>query len=257
MRRLLSRLLHRTWSGLLDLVYPPRCLACLELLGPGPDPRLCAPCSIRLPAPIERCPRCARDVGPHEVRAGGCPRCVGPLAEGDALGVEQVSARDPVSGAIAAYAYAGSARELVLGLKFGRRLAAAGLLAEELAERLLDAGRPGDLIVPVPLSARRRRERGYDQALMLARAVAPRVGLPVAARALYRRRHTAPQTSLSRAGRRRSQRGAFLGRPRLVAGRAIILIDDVLTTGSTARAAALALRRAGAVRVVVAAACRA
>jgi ComF family protein len=146
---------------------------------------------------------------------------------------------------------------LVLALKFRARPEAAGPLARGLAEALQRARLPGDLIVPVPLSARRRRQRGYDQARRIARPVARAVGLPYTASALRRTRHTAPQSGLPPAARRMGPRGAFVARRSAIAGRCVILIDDVLTSGATAHAASLALRRAGALAVTAAVACRA
>lgn len=246
------------WQGALDLALPPRCLVCLDPTWDAPLPSLCDLCCARIPAPERRCPRCARPVGPHEAPpGGGCPACVGPRAVADALGKPALSGRQPLDRVVAAHAYTGTPRALVVGLKFRGRVGAGALLAADLAERLAEAGVPGDLVVAVPLSSRRRRQRGYDQAALLARAVAHGLDLPYAAQALRRRRDTPAQTSLSRAGRRRSVRGAFRGCPRRVRGRCVILVDDVLTTGATARAAALALRRAGAAAVVAAVACRA
>ena len=244
--------------ALFDVALPPSCPACR-----GRTPaagRLCRPCCRRLPQRVRRCPSCGREVGPHGV-GRGCPQCVGPQAVDDALrwsGRPEGAARRAIRAVVAGQAYAGSARDLVLALQFGRRLAAGEPLADALAEALAHAGLPGDLLVPVPLSRRRRRRRGFNQSAHLARCLADRlVGLELCAGALVRRRHAPPQSRLARSARRRGPRGAFRARPKRVRGRCVLLVDDVLTTGATARACALALRRAGALSVVAAVACRA
>jgi ComF family protein len=111
---------------------------------------------------------------------------------------------------------------------------------------------PGAVLVPVPLHPRRRRERGFNQAEIVALEVGSRVGLPVSPLALVRRKDTPPQTGLSAAERRKSVDGAFAVRRRChVAGKVVVLVDDVLTTGATALACARALREAGAAEVRV------
>jgi ComF family protein len=113
--------------------------------------------------------------------------------------------------------------------------------------------RAADMVIPVPLHASRRRERGYNQAELLARAFASMQGLPVRTDVLMRVRATEAQTHLSQAERRRNVAGAFaLSDPmaaKMIAGRRIMLVDDVTTTGSTLDAAAEPLRAAGAASV--------
>ena len=250
---------RRLAEGLRDALFPPRCLACQAQN--WAFEALCTPCARGFPVPRPRCRRCARLTGrglPATLHHHGCVHCVGGLAVRDSLWRPAGASpqRDAVRGVVAAYAYRGTPRALVLALKFGRRPAAARLLGEALASSLARARWPGDLLVPVPLSPRRLRERGYNQAKLLARVLSRVRGIEHAPRALGRVRHTPPQTGGSRAARRRGPAGAFRADRARVSGRCVLLVDDVLTTGGTARACALALRRAGARQVELAVACR-
>lgn len=156
--------------------------------------------------------------------------------------------RGPLTGVHAAFGYAPPVDQLLPRLKFHGDLAAGRVLADGMARALATAPRP-EALVPVPLHASRLRSRGYDQALELARPLARALGLPLLGGVLRRVRPTAPQTSLDRHARRRNLEGAFVvvGRGPLPAH--VALVDDVLTTGATLRAAAQALRGAGVARV--------
>jgi ComF family protein len=172
-----------------------------------------------------------------------------PLPQGGICG--QCLRRPPAyTAAVAAFHYHSPLSDLLIDLKFHGRLALAQPLGELLAERLLRAGpsRP-EVIVPVPLHPQRLRERGYNQALELARPVSQRLRIPLAPELGVRLRATASQSKLDPLQRRRNLRGAFG-----IEGNAphsVAILDDVITTGSTAGAFAQALRRAGAREIQV------
>jgi len=206
-------------------------------------PACCVGCGRR---GIALCPGCRAHL-PY-LSLGVCARCGARRgASGTCTGCRQLSSR--LSVVRAAFAYEGAARAAVLTLKFksGRYLAPlmGELLREQLAVRPLHA----DVVVPVPLAARRLRHRGYNQALLLADQVASAVGGTVLADALERTDRPAQQT-LPAAARLRNLLGAFVcRRPAEIRGRRVLLIDDVVTTGATLSACANALAEAGAGRI--------
>ncbi len=231
--------------GLLHLLYPAACAACGRPLPPD-GACFCAACRAALTAdPHAVCPRCAGTVGPFVPLAGGCTRC-----RDIPFQFESVLRLGP---------YDGPLRELVLRMKHGSGEGLAELLgllwAEEAGPRLRALG--ATAVVPVPLHWRRRWARGYNQSEALARALAGRLGIPCRPRCLRRVRHTPVQTRQAPSERPRNVRDAFRARPGACSGQVVLLVDDVLTTGSTASEAARALRAAGAVRVDVAVLARA
>jgi len=198
-----------------------------------------------------------------------CPGCDYPLASErddrtafcDACGVllEPVaSAFSPPSPSSSAYVFGGPLADAVRRLKYDRRTD----LVEPLASLLADAGAPFaglvDVIVPVPLHARRLRERGFNQASLLARPLASRLGVAFSPRLVVRARDTAPQVGLDGARRASNVRGAFrVACAAAVDGRRVLVVDDVRTTGSTLAAVAEEVRRAGARTVLSLTLCRA
>jgi ComF family protein len=191
---------------------------------------LCAQCDADLPRlDAALCPRCAL------ASPGGavCGRCL--------------THPPPYDATIAALAYRFPADVLVQALKFRGELALAPLLGDLLASRA--SGKGVDLLVPVPLAPRRLRERGYNQALEIARRVAAVAGLRLAPEACRRTRETSEQMGLALDERERNVRGAF-DCPQLVGGATVAVVDDVMTTGATLAEVAAALKRAGAARVI-------
>ncbi|NIQ60176.1 MAG: ComF family protein [Gemmatimonadetes bacterium] len=222
--------------GLADLVFAPRCLACG---GPaGPRPPVCGRCRSRLPPPPPPlCPRC----GFPRLRTGRDPgaRC-------------QECADWPIGIRLARSAclLRGPAAALVHQLKYRGWRALAGVMAERMAGVPLpgDVRRETGLIVPVPTTRRRVRERGYNQAGLLARALAESTRR-TAFCALSRAAAGTSQTTLQPAARRANVAGAFslaADRRHDIAGEHLLLVDDVLTTGATVTACAEVLVGAGA-----------
>jgi ComF family protein len=156
----------------------------------------------------------------------------------------------------AAAVYGGGVREAIHGLKFGGRRSLARPLGDLVSEQCGAAltERP-DALVPVPLARARERERGFNQAALLAERLAERLALRVRERWLVRLRATAPQSDLAAPERRANVAGAFAAAP-AVAGLHVVIVDDVITTAATVGECASALRAAGARRVGVLAVAR-
>lgn len=203
----------------------------------------CLLCGARSHAGL-LCPACA--AGLPRLAAARCPLCALPTPGGAVCGA--CLKRPPAfDRAEAVYRYAFPVDVLVQRLKYGGQTVVADWLAARLAEGLAAAPRP-DLIVPMPLHPRRLRERGYNQAALLAGHLARRLGVASDPAACRRVRDTPPQVDLPLARRHRNMRGAFAC-DRDLRGRRVALVDDVMTSGASLDALAGAVRRAGAVEV--------
>jgi len=225
------------WA-VLDALLPSACAGCGESV--ATERVLCARCEALInPIAADACTRCQL----HRASAGPCSE-PGPLE----AAVAAVWLEPPVSDWIHAFKYPPRG---LRGLAPGP-IAAVAELAARSARRA--PGPAPDLVVPVPLHPRRLRARGFNPALVVARAVARSAAAPVAPTALERVRDTPSQTGLDAAARRRNVRGALRAR-RSVPPR-VWIVDDVITTGATLREAARALRGAGAESVVAVCAAR-
>jgi ComF family protein len=140
----------------------------------------------------------------------------------------------------------GPLKRAIYQFKYRQKRKMALPLADLMHHHLLANPLPAELIVPVPLHMDRLRERGYNQAALLARELSERSGLPVEEKSLVRIRETAPQVALKADERRKNVRGAFRGQGEKLKDRQVLLIDDVSTTGATLEACAEALREKGA-----------
>lgn len=231
----LRRWQHRWPRALARALLPSTCALC----GALGDAVVCPPCHAHYVAPHRtRCPACANPLSGLDT--GMCAACLAAAPEFDAT--------------IAAVDYGSPLDGLVLQLKFGARLALAPWFAQMLRDAVL--ARPGpalpDVLCPVPLGPRRLVERGFNQALEIARPLAASLGIELGARLALRAQDTAAQSGVAPAQRRQNVRNAFTVADAWIAridGRHVGVVDDVMTSGHTLGELAATLKRNGAARV--------
>ncbi|MDR2219532.1 MAG: ComF family protein [Methylobacillus sp.] len=214
-------------SKISHILLPPACVLC------GANARehlICPACEDDLPWHDKaQCPVCALPTGTGEV----CGHCLVSPPAFDATRA-LLAYQFPVSAVLQCYKYAGF-------------LAIAHMMAELFARRLGDVAMP-DVIVPMPLHATRLKERGFNQAVEIGRILARRLNIPFESAHAKRTRYTATQAGLALKERHRNVRGVFAFDAR-IAGKKIVLLDDIMTTGASLNALALAAKKAGAARV--------
>jgi len=210
-------------TGLLDLLFPPRCVGC-RVVGS----LLCAKCrdEFELVEP-PLCPHCGRP----SPRGRLCPLCQ----------------RDPlrIDGVRSVAYFDGILREAIHHFKYYNKQALAVPLGRLMGDYWEKAPLPAEVIVPVPLHQDRLRERGYNQAALLARELGKNVGLPVSENSVMRVRATRPQVELDAQERKENVSDAFRCSNTELKGARVLLVDDVCTTGSTLEACSIALRQVG------------
>jgi ComF family protein len=227
------QLMERLGRAALALLYPARCSACDGAC--DESAAFCDLCAVSLEAIGRACARCGLPLEGQE-RAGPCLACL--------------QRYPPFQSAEAPFLFGGALAQAIRRLKWARLPELGRPLAALWPTRVADGV---ELMVPVPLHPKRLRAREFNQAALLALELERRVraGPRVELRALARIRDTPPQSALGPVDRRTNVRGAFLAERRRVDGRRVLLVDDVLTTGATAEACALALLDAGAAEVRV------
>ncbi len=219
------------FGAIADLVFPPSCVGCNR-----PGMLFCDACAQAVP-PLPR---------PH------CPRCGQPQSTPAACQACSNRVDDPVTMARAAAVFAPPLRPAIHALKYANQPQLAPSLARYLVAAFvepewLQAGI--DAVAPVPLHAERLAERGYNQSELLADHFCRTTGLPLCANWLTRHRATRPQVGLNMQERQQNVHDSFTAVAD-VAGKRLLLIDDVYTTGATLRACAAAARSAGAADVL-------
>lgn len=232
--RLGLRSVQRWLEAGLDLVFPPRCAGCGAV---GED--WCAACDARL----------------HRITPPVCRRCGRPLA-GDPRCPD--CRRKPFPLEARAYAvYAGPLVPALLQLKYRPNNRLAGVMSGWLEEIVSRESWRIDLVTAVPLSVRRRRVRGYNQADLVARRLAQRLEVSFSDDALVRTRDTRSQVGLDTGARAANVEAAFQAFPERIHGRSVLVVDDLFTTGATVAACHAALEQAGARQTYAAAVARA
>jgi len=217
---------------ILDFALPPRCAGCGTIVDEVHS--FCTDCWTKI----------------EFLGESGCRSCGIPLEATEAETCALCLAAPPrIARTRAAVAYGDLSRSLAIRLKYGRKVAVARTMARYMAP--LVAGAASDpILIPVPLHRTRLWQRGFNQSALVARELSRTLDLRADPLALRRSKRTPPLKGMSPHQRRKTVAGAFrIADSAAVAGRTVILIDDVLTTGSTAEACARALQRAGAARV--------
>lgn len=228
-------------SEISGALFPPLCIACSNVLAAGQERGFCRDCSQHLSFITQsRCPICGI-IFPDSL--AGNHLC------GDCL-----ETKPHYTFARAALIYEGIILDAVHRFKYRRNLTCGLVLAGLLADfDFPDMDwRAFDLIIPVPLHVRRLRKRGFNQSLILARALSKKHSLPIDFSLLKRRKLTLTQTGLDKKERERNIKGAFaVGCPEILRGKNVVLVDDVYTTGATINECAKTLNKAGSSRVAV------
>jgi ComF family protein len=214
------------WNGL-DLLFPPNCAGCGK-----PGFRWCGDCQSQIiPIPTPICDIC----GTPQNKSGLCNICQ--------------SSRPPYHALRSWSVFEGPIRRAIHKIKYRRDMGLGEALANPVADFLQNQNWNIDMVIPIPLSSQRYKERGYNQIALVAYPLAVIMDLVYSPNALVRCKNTRSQVGLSASERMKNVEGAFEGKCKLISGKSVLLMDDVATTGSTLYSAAEALKTSGAVKV--------
>jgi ComF family protein len=238
------KILEKVREATLNLLYPPHCLGCGESLHRDVDPYLCEGCKTGITfIKNPRCTKCGAGLALYgKTPEDGCIHCQAMRLRFDT--------------ALSAVYFQGGVKELIHHFKYNQKEYLVKPLMAFIS-KALETGLPfpekPHWIIPVPLHWRKKGQRGFNQAELLARCIGEELGIRVLPKGLSRLRDTRPQTSLSLTQRKENVKGAFQVKApsEFIRGKTILLVDDVLTTGLTASECARVLKRAGAERVHV------
>ncbi len=231
--------LQQATRDMFNILLPPACAFCLDTLAP-PDPDfLCNACRDLI-RPLQKpcCPRCAL---PYPAETGTGHFCQSCLQE-KTIKFNSVTAAGP---------YEGLLRDAIHRFKYRNDINLDRPLGCLLAREIVKTAQPADLVIPVPLHKTKLRQRGYNQSALLARQIAKQLQWPYASDLLIRTRPDPPQKELAARDRTKNVKNAFTLQ-RQLAGERILLVDDVMTTGATARECSRTLISSGATAVDVA-----
>lgn len=224
-------------ENLRSLIFPACCISCNKPLWGHRNPYLCATCLDKVTWLDNNCCKfCGYQSGKYIESPERCRECRGKDLK--------------FTKAVAVVRYSGSIRKIIKAFKFHAESSLAMPMAALMHQRMLESEiSEADLLIPVPLHDKRLRERGYNQSELLAREISRLCRIPYNKRCLLRTKNTAPQSMLRKKERRLNPLGAFMPGSADLTGKKILLIDDIMTTGSTVSECSRVCRAAGAAQI--------
>ncbi|MFH1228180.1 MAG: ComF family protein [Planctomycetota bacterium] len=234
----MSKLISSLWNNLLDIIYPRYCLECGKNLASTEHFYLCLECisKITFVNQFNACPKCGLDLGPY--------------TEGNVLCRDCAIHKPRFDKAFAVARYDGIMRNVILKLKYQKDKPLAVPLSRLAAKTIEESKEKTDLIMPVPLCRTKLKERGFNQSKLLAEGVANILKIKLSSDNILKIKETRDQAGLDGSARRENLKDAFsVSRPSEIKDKKVLLVDDVLTTGTTISEISRVLKKAGANKV--------